>query len=271
MEWGKRTVGAIVDEPKLRPLREAVDHCIAHYSGRTVLHVPNPGNAGNSLLALGTYQAFERHAVKFEVIDLDASVDGKVVFLGGGGNFVPIYGDTRFAFERFLGRAKKIILLPHTIRGNEDLLTRLDSSCTLFCRDTVSCDHVRSTNPKLNALLAHDMAFHVDVQGLLDSTTLIRGWQDILEEKLTEAGLSEKTIRSWPSVDFLRLGVESIWESPETDADISVLFRFESLAGSRPFGGMVLSEDDRLCGPHQYRPPTRGHRSRSNWYTLHVT
>jgi exopolysaccharide biosynthesis predicted pyruvyltransferase EpsI len=200
-------VNAIADEPRLRPLREAVNHCIAHYSGRTVLHVPNPGNAGDSLLAMGTYHAFERYAVKSEIVGLDASVDGKVVFLGGGGNFVPLYGHTRCAFERFLGRAERLILLPHTIRGNEDLLSRLDSSCTLFCRDIVSYNHVRSTNPKLDAVLAHDMAFHLDIHALLNSSTLVPGWPDILQEKLMEAGLSENTIRSWPSVDFLRLGV----------------------------------------------------------------
>ena len=64
------------------------------------------------------------------------------VLSGGGGNLVPMYDSTRLAFDRFLGKAARIVLLPHTVRGHEDLLARLDATCTIFCRDEASFAHV---------------------------------------------------------------------------------------------------------------------------------
>ena len=208
----------------LRPWRAVVQNYLRQYCGTTVLFYPNPGNGGDSVLAAGTFQAFSRCSVDFQPIDLDATVDGQIVFLGGGGNLVPLYDHIKAAYERFLGRAKKIILLPHTIRGNEELLCRLDRSCTLFCRDPQSYHHVQSVNPHLEVILAHDMAFHLDAYQLLNDQKLRQLAKPILEDKLQEVGLNERTVRQKLSIDLSRLDSESRFASPKSEADISHLF-----------------------------------------------
>jgi hypothetical protein len=47
-------------------------------------------NAGDSLLAVATLQAFSRCSVNFQAIDLADAVGGEIVFLAGCGNFVPL-------------------------------------------------------------------------------------------------------------------------------------------------------------------------------------
>jgi exopolysaccharide biosynthesis predicted pyruvyltransferase EpsI len=208
----------------LQPLRRLVEDYLRQYSKTTVLYYPNPGNAGDSLLAVATLQAFSRCSVNFRAIDLAEAVDGKIVFLGGGGNFVPLYDHTEAAYQTFLGRAQKIVLLPHTIRGNEKLLRRLDQTCTVFCRDLESYNHVRSINRTPEIILAHDMAFHLDAQRLLGSRELTRIATPILRDKLRSAGINEEMIRQRSSIDFSRLDTESRSAFARSDADIGLLF-----------------------------------------------
>ncbi|MEI7818477.1 MAG: hypothetical protein WCI45_14920, partial [Desulfuromonadales bacterium] len=80
----------------LQFLRSDMEEFLGKYEGQDVLFYPHPGNAGDSLIAAATYQAFSRCNVKIKHIShLSPVVDGAVVFLGGGGNFVPLYNDIR--------------------------------------------------------------------------------------------------------------------------------------------------------------------------------
>jgi exopolysaccharide biosynthesis predicted pyruvyltransferase EpsI len=137
---------------------------------------------------------------------------------------VPLYDHIEAAYQRFLGRAQKIVLLPHTIRGNEKLLRRLDQTCTLFCRDLESYNHVRSINRTPEIFLAHDMAFHLDAQRLLGSRELTRIATPILRDKLRSAGINEDMIRQKAGIDFSRLDTESRSAFAKSDADIGLLF-----------------------------------------------
>jgi exopolysaccharide biosynthesis predicted pyruvyltransferase EpsI len=226
--WNKASFSE--DRSSLQPLRGLVEAYLRQYSSTTVLYYPNPGNAGDSVLAVGTLQAFTRCSVKFQVIDLEAMVDDQIVFLGGGGNLVPLYDHIKAAYERFLGRAQKLILLPHTIRGNEELLRRLDHTCTLFCRDLESYTHLRSINRSPEVILAHDMAFHLDARRLLSSRELARRAAPVLRDKLRGAGFNENMIRQKSSIDFSRLDAESRSISPKSEADIALLY----MLGVRP-------------------------------------
>lgn len=206
----------------LQFLRSDMEEFLGQYEGQDVLFYPHPGNAGDSLIAAATYQAFSRCNVKIKHIShLSPVVDGAVVFLGGGGNFVPLYNDIRSAFKNLLGRAAKIILLPHTIRNNEGILRMLDCRCVLFCRDVESFEHVRQVNPSLDVRLAHDMAFHLDIEELLNDHKLMRAGRTVLNMKLHEAGLSQEIIQSRPSINLLRMDRESTKSHPFTDVDIS--------------------------------------------------
>lgn len=139
-----------------------MEEFLRQFAGEEVLYWPNPGNAGDSLIAAGTYQAFRRTGVRGRTIDDSADVSGKTVLLGGGGNLVPAYAEMRRAVERFQGSAGRLVILPHTIRGNEDLLRGLPRTATVFCRDPLSYAHVVE-NTEAAVHLDHDMAFHLRV------------------------------------------------------------------------------------------------------------
>jgi exopolysaccharide biosynthesis predicted pyruvyltransferase EpsI len=208
----------------LGALRCELQAYLQTYRGARVLYLPNPGNGGDSLIAAATFQAFARAEITYSAIDLDADVEGEVVFLGGGGNLIPLYDNIQTAYETFLGRARRIVLLPHTVRGNEKLLGRLDGSCTLFVRDVESYAHVLKVNPSLDVRLTHDMAFHLDVDEFLGSEALTGPGRELLKSKLSSVGVSVEALRAWPSVDMLRLDRESTAVVPVSDVDISDLF-----------------------------------------------
>lgn len=204
--------------------RRELESFLIPFRNTHVFFLPTPGNGGDSLISAATYEAFKRAGIEFTLAGYDTNVEGQTVFLGGGGNLVPMYSNTRKAFESFLGRAARIVLLPHTIRGHEDLLACLDETCTLFVRDWPSLAHVRQVNPDLDVRLAHDMAFHLDVAPFMANDSLRREAQEVLDEKLKGVGLTIKEIQHWPSVDLMRLDGESVASDPVSDADISDLF-----------------------------------------------
>lgn len=208
----------------LAPLRTTIDSFLQEFQSAPILYYPNPGNAGDSLIAAATLEAFRRNGVKARAIGLEDAVEGEVVFLGGGGNLIPLYHQMAAAFDAFVGRARRLVLLPHTIRGSERVLGRLDPTCTIFCRDRPSYNHVLSARPSLDVRLAHDMAFHLDAAGFLRDGRLRRQGAPLWRAKLGASGLDKAALRA--VVNLSRLDVESRLRIPQSDADISHLFTF---------------------------------------------
>ena len=127
-----------------------------------VKYVSNPGNAGDSLIALGTLQLFQQIKLNVSIHSpLDKFSEGDTLVYAGGGNLVPEYNDLR-NFLIANRRASKIIVLPHTVRGHDDLLSILSDNVYIFARERVSFGHlVNRMNFPENVFLAHDMAFHI--------------------------------------------------------------------------------------------------------------
>ncbi|MCC5831118.1 MAG: polysaccharide pyruvyl transferase family protein [Phycisphaeraceae bacterium] len=120
---------------------------------------PNPGNAGDAVIAAATW----RMLADLDITPKNGDIaNGDVVLLGGGGNLIPHYRDMRTFLQRALDSpAAHIILLPHTVGGHEDLLTRLDDRCVLYCRDRVSLEHTRRHATRAEVLFAHDLALRL--------------------------------------------------------------------------------------------------------------
>jgi exopolysaccharide biosynthesis predicted pyruvyltransferase EpsI len=212
-----------------------MERFLGELSGAPVLFFPNPGNAGDSLIAAATTAAFVRNGVRATTIDLDAPVEGGVVLLGGGGNLIPLYHQIREAIGRFAGRARRLVLLPHTIRGNEAALQRLDGSCTIFCRDPPSFAHVRAVRPDVDARLAHDMAFHLDAAAFLEDEALAARAAPVWQEALANHGIDAARLRHPAGIDLSRLDSESRLREPRSDIDISHVFTF----GTGPEGAAL--------------------------------
>lgn len=136
-----------------------------------VFYKPNPGNAGDSLIACATFQLFKKAGIQYQLID-DGAFDpsGKTVLYGGGGNLVEGRLEARRFIERCHESAARLVLLPHTVSGHEDLLGRMGPTVDLFLREEVSLEHVEHAAPRANHFLADDLAFSLDSEGLLQES-----------------------------------------------------------------------------------------------------
>lgn len=133
------------------------------------LFIPNPGNAGDALIAHATRQLFDRLGLEYVWVNDLRRFDprGRVVVYGGGGNLVPLYSDASRALRWADGNARRLILLPHTVSGHEQLLSELGPQTELICRERVSYDHVRGSVRSARCYLADDLALSVDTESTL--------------------------------------------------------------------------------------------------------
>jgi len=137
-----------------------------------VLFIPNhPGNAGDAMIAHATRQLFDRVGLDYswEIDFQRLDPRGRVVVCGGGGNVVRLYHDASRVLEWANGRARRLILLPHTIEGHEELLADLGPETDLICRELASYAYVRDAVRSARFHLADDLAFSIDVRATLDT------------------------------------------------------------------------------------------------------
>jgi exopolysaccharide biosynthesis predicted pyruvyltransferase EpsI len=140
-----------------------------------IYYIPNPGNGGDMLIACATFQVFNDLKIRYRVVKGETfDSKDKIVFYSGGANLVPYYDYARKIIARNHQRAKRIVILPHTISGNEDLLLSIGNNVDIICREQVSFDHVKKFANKAHVMLSCDMAFNLKVQDVLseDSDTL---------------------------------------------------------------------------------------------------
>jgi len=152
--------------------------------GKPVFYYPIPGNAGDALIAAATWQCFDRMQVHPTVTSPARFIKNAPVILAGGGNLIPEYHDIADALEACLEHeVSSCLLLPHTIRGHESLLNRLDKRFTLVCRDHTSLMHVQRHASNATTLLAHDMVMGLDIAALNRRTRLMRHRLELLLDR----------------------------------------------------------------------------------------
>ncbi len=150
------------------PQRIDIHAYLKQFSGKSVTYIPNHGNAGDALIAAATYQLFEKHHINYITKFSDAeieTIEGGIVFYGGGGNLVPHYHRGEECITKALPRCDQLVILPHTIQGHYRFLHHLPSKVTIFCRDLNSYHYVKSiySEPE-QVYLCDDLAFHFDYQ-----------------------------------------------------------------------------------------------------------
>lgn len=130
---------------------------------RPFIYIPNPGNAGDKLIAHGTYTIFRELGLEFSVGSFSDRFEGKLLVYGGGGNLVGDYFNCKNFLINNMDR-NEIVILPHTIKDEDQLIKNLSSNVVVICRETSSFNYVQNNiqNPQ-NVYLAHDMAFCVNV------------------------------------------------------------------------------------------------------------
>ncbi len=228
----RRDLGAEVGAPSsIAPDRVRLTTALASFlqtlRGEEILYYPTPGNGGDCVIQVGVYQALARAGVTFTPINLEADVTGRTVMLGGGANLTPLYRELRDALEsRFLDQCGRLIILPHTIRGNEDLLARMDGRVTIFCRDPESYIHVQRHAATREVHLDHDMAVHIDVEQFYRETACYTDAPGLFTSLVTNAGGEfasddQETVRPFFRTDGEKAEHMTV---PDGNLDISRIF-----------------------------------------------
>ena len=214
---------------------------------RTIYYRANPGNAGDALIATGALLLFEKLSLNVELINLNSfDAKGKIVVYAGGGNLVGIYPEARTFFEKFHKDAEQLILLPHTVFKNEDLIPKLGSNVTIFAREKISYEHLCKHKTKAKIYIDHDLALRIDAGKLLNKS--LPGITEVCFRKI-----KYKVLKDWesysavPSIKlmlkntffeiksslFLKSGVGIFFRSdieafdrkvPKNNSDLSVIY-----------------------------------------------
>lgn len=175
---------------------------------RPVLFLPTSGNAGDAMIALATFQMLDRVGLDYECpIDFRRhDPSGRVVICGGGGNLIPLYNRTERALRWAAGRARRLILLPHSIQGNEDLLAGLGPDVDLICRERPSYRHTRSAVRSAGCHLADDMVLSLDVEAALAREPTAASRLSLHLRRLAYRLVSPSRLKTVPSPGKVRRG-----------------------------------------------------------------
>jgi exopolysaccharide biosynthesis predicted pyruvyltransferase EpsI len=130
---------------------------LKQYRGRKITYIPNAGNAGDSLIACATLQVFDELGLDYH-IGKSREYRDALLFLPGGGTLVGRYDHlSNFLFRHNNKDNNEIVILPHTIREEDWLVSWLQNNVTVICRDRRSYDYVKGIRRRGPTLIAHDM------------------------------------------------------------------------------------------------------------------
>lgn len=206
---------------------------------RRVTYCPNMGNAGDAVINTSNWRLFDQCKITPRVVDFEncnASLPGGLFIHGGGGNLVPNYDHARRALLQALQQPYEyILLLPHTIRGHEDLLKNLDHRTYIMCRDTASYQHVKTCAPHAHVYLADDMALSLRPERALSFLRFAQNRLQLSESEKMPYKRWRSSVQSMPHDDqqltIMRGDIESArGKDAQGINDISALYssRFTS-------------------------------------------
>ena len=107
-------------------------------------------------------QVFKKIGLKYEIGNINKTYNNQILFFAGGGNLVGIYKNCK-KFIDLNKNKNKIVVLPHTIANEDNLIKSLNDNIILICREKTSYDYVyKIIKNKNNVFLSKDMAFHIN-------------------------------------------------------------------------------------------------------------
>ena len=147
-----------------------IEQFLQQFQGEEIVYFPNPGNAGDSVIAAATYQVFDRLGLRYITPRFGrCDLKGRIVIYGGGGNLVSPGSFSSRLMAATHGQAKRFVVLPHTVKSVTPLLESCADNVDIICREAVSYDYVTSTTRQAKVHLMDDMALSLDVNALLAS------------------------------------------------------------------------------------------------------
>jgi len=140
---------------------EDIRSFLKKFLDKKIIYIPNPGNAGDSLIVFGTIQIFNKIGLNWKLGKINKKYKNKILFYAGGGNLVGLYKDCK----KFINKNKNsntIVILPHTIKSEDKFLSELNDNIIIFCRERISYEYVLKVfKHKKNVYLSKDMAFYI--------------------------------------------------------------------------------------------------------------
>jgi exopolysaccharide biosynthesis predicted pyruvyltransferase EpsI len=135
---------------------------LKQYENKEIVYIPNPGNAGDSLIVYGTFLTFNKLKIKYKIGDKNKKYKNKLLFYAGGGNLIGVYKDCK----NFLLKNKDendIVILPHTVKDEDNLIKNFNNRIKIITREKKSYEYVKKIiKYKNNVFLSKDMAFYID-------------------------------------------------------------------------------------------------------------
>lgn len=138
---------------------ENIADFLIQYKDRPFIYIPNPGNCGDNLISYSTFSVLDDLGLDYKIGNYCDKYSNDLLIYGGGGNFVGLYRSCR----RFLLNNKdsnEIVILPHTVKDETELLRSLGNNVTIICRERASYNYLTGLGTALNVMLSKDMAFY---------------------------------------------------------------------------------------------------------------
>lgn len=212
-----------------------IDQIFKELKGESVYYKPNPGNGGDALIAYSTYCLFKRNNITYHVIRGGEKLANKIVVFAGGGNLIPLYHDCANFIAEHHKKAKKLIILSHTISGHEQLLKTLGENVLIICREQMSYNYLAKFK-NFKSYLIKDLAFYlqfprdfnlapkvnrlahvVPLQNIISN--VIRGNQSL--------GFYLKSYSNNSSLNAFREDSEKSFDVPKENIDLSVVINYD--------------------------------------------
>lgn len=145
-------------------MTEQLTNYLEQFREEEIIYIPNPGNAGDSVIAVATYQIFDKVGLNYVTPRFSqCDFKNRIVIYGGGGNLV---GPNTFS-ARVVGAAqscaKKLVILPHTIKSVDSLLSNCGNNVDIICREAMSYEYVSQIAQTSNVYLMDDVALSLNI------------------------------------------------------------------------------------------------------------
>ncbi|ELN2738054.1 polysaccharide pyruvyl transferase family protein [Pluralibacter gergoviae] len=143
-----------------------------YHSSYRFVYKANPGNAGDGVIASGTYDFFERNAIEYEPYrnNQNYNANEDILIFGGGGNLIEgLYSEGRDFILEQIPNFHKVIIMPSTIKGYESLFQENKDKLIVFCREKTTFNYIQSLGYMVNdnVYITDDMAFYLDLNKYL--------------------------------------------------------------------------------------------------------
>ena len=135
-------------------------------SGKQIVFTPWPGNLGDALIVLATLQVFEDFGIRYRLLSENEEYsESSVYVLGGGGCLNPLYSDfsVNFIHSLFPGKRPHVVILPHSVKGVDNLYSGFDGRLTVFARELKSYNYLLSLGAH-EAFIYDDLAIFLNVK-----------------------------------------------------------------------------------------------------------